>query len=142
MAVTTISNLRTKLNTHATTAGAENYLWGWIDEVNSFIRTKSTKFPTLVVQPVNWKINPRGLPEYEIDLKFQIYKNNDPSGSIERSTTYDEMIVIARAFITAINTDANLSITTTSIPVSLYDVGQIVKQALMIAVDTKINIIC
>ena len=139
---TTISNLRAKLNTHATTAGAANYLWGWIDEVNSFIQDKATKFPILVVQPVNWGINPRGLSGFEIDLKFQIYKNNDPDGAIERSTTFDEMIVIAKAFIVAINTDDNLSVTSKFINIQLFDVGQIVEQALMIAIDTKLTIIC
>jgi len=142
MAVTTIDNLRTKLSTHATTAGAANYLWGWFDEVDTFVRKKTTKYPTLVVQPVNWKLNPRTYNEVEIDLKFQVYKDFAQSGSIERSATYDSMITICKAFITAINSDANLQINETNITAQLFDIGNLIDNSLMIAVDTKLVIVC
>ena len=145
MAVTTIDNLRTKLSTHATTAGAVNFLWGWIDEVNPYLQDKTTltsKYPMLVVQPTNWNVNHAGLPDFEIDLKFQIYSYNDPDVAIERSATYDAMVLIARAFINAINTDDNLQVKFKDIPMTLYDVGQIVEQALMISVEAKLEIIC
>lgn len=139
---TTINNLRTKLTTHASTAGASQFLWGWLDEINAYLTDKTTKYPCIIVQPEDWDLNPRGYESFPIDLHFQVLKQWQIDSSTTRSAIFDNIVTIAKAFITAINTDANLEVDVSEIPIKLYDLGTVVENALMIDINIKMEVWC
>ena len=139
MATLTIAQYKTKLNTHATTAGAAWFLYGWFDEINSQekVRAAAENTPFIVVEPTQWAINPKQ-NEFSITFKCNGYVNHATS----REASLDSLTTVLSAFVTAINGDSNLAINEGDIITNLIDFGTIVKNYYVIGFETTIDIIC
>jgi len=138
MAQLTIAEYKTKLTTHATTAGAAWFLFGWFDEINPAIRDKTTKSPFIAVEPTQWKLNNRTESGFDITFKCNGYVDYATS----REASLDSLVTVLNSFIDAINTDDNLSIAEPDVGSTLIDFGSIVENFYVISFETTIKIIC
>ena len=108
----TYTDLKSKLSTHATTAGVSTYLFGYIEELNTQIeKVKADLYPVLLVIPPKWVYNDRA-DYFKTELTFYIVNDYTKALRAEATQegTWDYIGTIAEAFITAVNTDASLQV--------------------------------
>jgi len=132
----TIAQYKTKLTTHATTAGA-GFLYGYFDEINSKLRDETLASPFLVVEPTQYPLAIRGRGA-TISFKCNAYATQ----TTDRETSFDAIITVINAFIAAINTDASLLMLPPETSGTLVDFGSVVENYYVVSFETTIDIIC
>jgi len=130
-----IVSYKTKLTTHATTAGA-GFLFGWYDEIDSKLRDGTLSTPFITVEPTQWVLNSNN-SSFKISFKFNTYIKE----ATNREAAFDSAIVIINKFIDAINTDDNLEVVTAPVA-DLIDFGTLVEDYYVLKINTQIKIWC
>lgn len=132
----TLASYKTKLATHASTAGC-GLLFGWFDEINDKLRDNQLTSPFFAVEPTKWAINNR-YNKFTIPFKCNAYIVETTT----REAAFDALVVKINSFIAAINTDENLAIPFPDIQVDLVDFGSLVENYYVISFETNIDIVC
>ena len=138
----THANLKSKLNTLATTGGFSKFHYGWLDEFDCDNREGT--YPALIVIPINRPLKTR-TGDYSVKLDVEMYALNnwkrEDTGS--RETAYDTCDTKFLAFLTALASSSEFSLLNPSaVPIELYPFGLSTDSIIAIKYTVSLEIIC
>jgi hypothetical protein len=137
----TVAQLKSKLDTHAATAGITLFVFGYLEDVNKGAsdRDMDNKYPLMLFVPDDWEIT--DLSKQTIPIKFYVFKYF-ADGSV-RETLWDNCITIVKAFKVAINSDVSLQIKDRDIISKLIPEGAIgIDNSPCVMCDCNLEINC
>jgi hypothetical protein len=138
----TYDSLKSKLNTHATTAGIKTFLFGSPELLNNQReKNPALLYPILLVVPPVFQVTTAA----SFVTEFEFWIVNDYTKAARATATQEEVwdycMTLAGLFKTAINTDASLIIAVDTECTPCWE-GVTVNKDLGIMFKTKITIFC
>jgi hypothetical protein len=153
----TLAELRTKLQTHGTTATAKTTDIGYLEDL-ALLRGQKNKddyYPIiLIAPPKDLLLTELDYEEYEISLQISVIYLYDRDAQdqnqafsaklLVRTQAWDSATTILKSFITAINGDPNISVVHDTEPfeVERFPEGQTLENSVALQTTIKIKLFC
>ena len=145
----TLTTLNTKLTAHATTAGANKFIMGYIEDIHELRDQNTTYYPVILVLPPVLKDSYDSEIEefitlFDISSYYEFNRNLNPiedyiTGRIAAWKLAND---IGIAFITAVNGDDNITVLDSVFDVTLIPEGTTLENTVVANYKINVKISC
>ncbi len=146
----TLATLNTKLTAHAATAGANKFIMGYIEDIHELRDQNTTFYPVIEILPPVLKDSYDSEVEefitlFDISVYYEFNRNTlttDQDYVVQRIVAWAAANVIGKAFILALDGDANITVMDSEFDVTLFPEGATLENTVVANYKINVKISC